>query len=83
MTLIGITKHELKYCPRCNSKFECKPGNVTQCQCFSVVLTLDEQVFIKELYEDCLCVACLKELKKLHHEKEVLGYYSKLRKSAK
>ena len=74
-----MNKHEIKNCPRCGSQFECKPGNITQCQCFTIPLTLNEQAYIKEMYEDCLCVDCLKELKRLSREKEILNYYSKLK----
>ena len=31
--------HETKYCERCNAAFECKPGNITECQCFGIVLS--------------------------------------------
>lgn len=78
-----MSKHEIKSCPRCGIEFECKPGNITQCQCFTVNLTLDQQTYIKSQYEDCLCVSCLKELKILHREKEILQYYSNLKKSVK
>jgi len=57
-----MSSHEIKYCPRCLKPFECKPGNITQCQCFEVKLTSKELEFIKEMYDDCLCVDCLKEL---------------------
>jgi len=55
--------HENKLCPRCSNTFECKPGNITQCKCYGIALTIEEKVFIEERYEDCLCISCLKELK--------------------
>ncbi|MBK7981276.1 MAG: cysteine-rich CWC family protein [Ignavibacteriae bacterium] len=58
-----LSKYELKYCPRCISTFECKPGNITQCQCFEFYLTKQELIFIKDNYKDCLCGNCLNEIK--------------------
>jgi hypothetical protein len=65
-----MCKHEDKYCPRCNNLFECKVGNISQCQCNSIQLTEAETAFIDQQYNDCLCLACLKELKKLSLLKE-------------
>jgi hypothetical protein len=56
-------KHELKNCPRCNSPFECKVGNISHCQCEGIILTLEERSFIETKYQDCLCMDCLKDLK--------------------
>lgn len=75
---MNTIKHEIKSCPRCGSKFECKPGNITQCQCFEVKLTKDETLFIKELYDDCLCANCLRKLKILHNEKKILESFNKI-----
>jgi hypothetical protein len=53
---------ETKYCPRCQQAFECKSGNITQCQCYGVELTAELSVFIKQQFDDCLCRDCLKQL---------------------
>jgi hypothetical protein len=58
-----MCKHEEKYCPRCKSAFECKVGDIAQCQCFGIGLSLEEKTFLEERYEDCLCRNCLLELK--------------------
>jgi hypothetical protein len=58
-----MCKHEEKYCPRCRAAFECKVGDISQCQCFGIGLTAEEKTFLEERYEDCLCRACLTELK--------------------
>jgi hypothetical protein len=71
-----VSKYEFKICSRCSSTFECKPGNITQCQCYGVKLTRDEILFIKELYNDCLCVNCLKKLKILYKERKILESFS-------
>jgi hypothetical protein len=51
--------HETKTCPRCSKAFECKPGNITQCQCYGVRLTDEARSFISQRYGDCLCKDCL------------------------
>jgi hypothetical protein len=56
-------KHEEKNCPRCSKAFECKAGNISDCQCSLIKLTLEEQSFIETKYQDCLCIDCLKDLK--------------------
>jgi adenosylcobinamide kinase/adenosylcobinamide-phosphate guanylyltransferase len=58
-----MCKHEEKHCPRCHSAFECKVGDITQCQCYGLSLTEEEKAFIADRYEDCLCRNCLMELK--------------------
>lgn len=55
--------HEIKTCPRCNNTFECKAGDITQCQCYNIQLSTEERVFIEERYQDCVCDNCLLELK--------------------
>jgi hypothetical protein len=80
IVMSSSTKYEIKSCPRCGTKFECKPGNITQCQCYSVSLTKDESVFIKEIYDECLCAKCLFKMKNLFKEKVTLEYYSTLKK---
>ncbi|MHA4808372.1 cysteine-rich CWC family protein [Flavitalea flava] len=62
---ITMCKHEEKYCPRCKSAFECKVGDITQCQCFGIGLNPEEKKFLEERYEDCLCRNCLLELNPL------------------
>jgi len=51
--------HETKKCPRCNNPFECKPGNITQCQCYAVKLTEEQRAYIDQRYQNCLCENCL------------------------
>ncbi len=56
-------KHEFKTCPRCGAGFECKAGNILQCQCYGVVLTEPIKQQIENEYRDCLCRACLETLR--------------------
>jgi hypothetical protein len=54
--------HETKKCPRCTRPFECKVGNIAECQCSQVQLSYEERAFIEEKYVDCLCGQCLQAL---------------------
>jgi hypothetical protein len=54
---------EAKRCPRCRQLFECKAGSIGQCDCTRITLTEEEKAFIGRQYEDCLCLACLTDLK--------------------
>jgi hypothetical protein len=54
--------HEQKLCPRCKKDFECKPGNITQCQCYGFKMNNELKVYIEHRYDDCLCRNCLEHL---------------------
>jgi hypothetical protein len=56
--------HENKYCPHCNQLFECNAGNITQCQCYGINISVQERAYINVRYTDCLCSKCLLQLKK-------------------
>lgn len=58
-----MSQHETKSCGRCNTPFECKAGNITECQCSSISLTPEESQFIAGKYADCLCRDCLLAIK--------------------
>lgn len=71
-----MPQHEAKACPRCGNIFECKAGDITQCQCYSIQLGIEERAFIEERYKDCLCADCLLQLKNrfmLFKEKFLFG----------
>ncbi|RYY45826.1 MAG: hypothetical protein EOO06_15760 [Chitinophagaceae bacterium] len=55
-------KHELKNCPRCKQSFECKPGDIGNCQCTGIKLAAETQELISRKYHDCLCRDCLVDL---------------------
>jgi len=67
--------HETKYCPRCNAPFECKVGNVNECQCSGISFTDTEKDYIARRYADCLCRKCLLEIR---HEMRVETFNEKL-----
>ncbi|WP_462222560.1 cysteine-rich CWC family protein [Ferruginibacter sp.] len=58
-----MCKHEEKKCPRCNTAFECKVGDILKCQCYGIELSIAEEAFVKSKYSDCLCSNCLLQLK--------------------
>lgn len=60
MECTGEQKHEPKVCPRCKTNFVCKVGDVSNCQCSAVKLTVDEQTHLADKYGDCLCCSCMK-----------------------
>lgn len=70
-----MCRHEEKPCPRCGIRFECKPGNITQCQCYPVRLSAELRAYIEQRYRDCLCVSCLEYLSvELHYFTERYFY---------
>jgi len=54
-----MSQAEPKVCPRCQSPFECKVGNILECQCNGIRLTAEAWACIATNYTDCLCRACL------------------------
>lgn len=68
-----MPQHEKKQCPRCKKGFECKSGSVLLCQCSEIEMTSEQLEYTNTKYDDCLCLACLKELRTefnalSHHE---------------
>ena len=60
--------HENKICPRCNSNFECKVGDITKCQCYTIKLNDAERDFLSRNYADCLCADCIKEIRTAYNQ---------------
>jgi hypothetical protein len=58
-----MSNHELHYCPSCQNSFECRVGNITQCQCFDIELTELQKEWVQNQFDDCLCAACLLKIK--------------------
>lgn len=57
-----MCQHESKSCPRCKKTFECKPGNISQCQCYGIEMSSEQRAYIDQRYTDCLCRDCLQYL---------------------
>jgi len=62
-----MAHHEHKACPRCGAPFECKVGSILQCQCSGLTFTDEEKDYIAQNYRDCLCRACLLQIKHENH----------------
>ncbi|MBS1626484.1 MAG: cysteine-rich CWC family protein [Bacteroidetes bacterium] len=58
-----MAQHENKKCPQCNNIFECKVGNVLECQCYQIQLSYEEKIYFESIYTDCLCIHCMHKLK--------------------
>lgn len=58
-----------KKCPNCAIVFECNSEQITECQCYSIALTNEEQQQIREKYEDCLCAKCIHTTKEYKPKK--------------
>jgi len=58
-----MCQHETKHCGRCQASFECKVGNILECQCYGIAMNDEEKAFIAGNYSDCLCRACLEAIK--------------------
>lgn len=52
-------KHELKSCERCGKYFECKPGDITHCQCFGITISIEAKEWMANKYTDCICSTCM------------------------
>jgi len=76
-----MEKHETKICPRCFDTFECKAGSILLCQCNTISLKEEESHYINQQFDDCLCINCMKDLKKEYNRnlfKEKLKKISRL-----
>lgn len=50
-------------CPRCGTKFECRPGDISACYCAGIELSKEEYTYIHTRFKTCLCNACLSTMK--------------------
>ena len=55
-------KHEIRVCKRCGSRFECRVGDVSNCQCANISLSDATRKFLDNTYFGCLCANCLTEI---------------------
>ncbi|MBS1916562.1 MAG: cysteine-rich CWC family protein [Bacteroidetes bacterium] len=58
-----MCKHEENTCPRCRQPFECRVGDIANCQCYGIGFTAEEKAFMEGRYDGCLCRNCLLDLK--------------------
>jgi uncharacterized protein (TIGR00290 family) len=59
-----------KICSRCAAPFSCRPDDISHCDCTRIELSIEETRFISVQYKDCVCNACLLELKETYHSQE-------------
>ena len=52
-----------KTCPRCHKRFLCQPNAIEDCQCAGVQLEERHHEYLASVYTDCLCQACLLQIK--------------------
>jgi hypothetical protein len=53
---------ETKTCPRCGGAFQCREQHVASCECRTVTLAPAAITVIRQNYQGCLCVGCLRAL---------------------
>ncbi|MCU0335185.1 MAG: cysteine-rich CWC family protein [Chitinophagaceae bacterium] len=60
--------HEQQVCPRCGTAFECRVGDVTNCQCYGIQLSAEAEAYVQQQYPaQCLCRSCLLQLQQRYH----------------
>lgn len=60
-----MSKHEHKNCGRCEKPFECKVGDISNCECMEIILSNETKDFLSKTKYDCVCKKCLTELNSL------------------
>ena len=50
-------------CPRCGSRFDCRPEAISACDCSAVNLSPEDLADIRARYDGCLCIRCLSTIK--------------------
>jgi len=69
------SKHETKTCPHCQKNFECKCGDVINCQCETIELKQQHRDYIFKQYDDCLCASCMAFMRS---EYNISQFYQKI-----
>jgi hypothetical protein len=64
-----------KICERCGKYFDCSHNDVSNCLCASIELDAQQLEYIEQNYSDCLCHACLMEIKSGFYAVEVNPKY--------
>ena len=57
-----MDKHEEKCCPKCQSIFVCKIGDIANCQCNTIEISEAAKEFLSQTNFDCLCKDCLAKI---------------------
>jgi hypothetical protein len=56
------------YCARCGKAFECRPNEISSCDCSKIELTKEEYRYISSRFHRCVCNDCLNALKNEYNE---------------
>lgn len=60
-----MTEPQIKICQRCQTSFDCRMNDITNCQCNSIVISEAGNDFLKKTKYDCLCKNCLSDINQL------------------
>ncbi len=72
-----MSKHEHKNCGRCNKSFECKVGDISNCECMEVILSIQTKNFLSKTEYDCICKNCLIQINQQVNKSHELVFSSK------
>ena len=64
----AFSPEQEKICPRCGKKFICRHG--LNCDCMKIKLTPGQSQYLKDNYDDCVCLDCLKDISEEQYEKD-------------
>ena len=56
-----MTQAAADRCPRCGAAFHCGIGDAGPCPCTTVTLSAALQQQLRERYQGCLCLHCLRD----------------------
>ena len=62
--------YENKICGGCGVVFECKVGNIAQCQCYGITLNNEEYKYIGKQFAGCICIHIIKFLWIIYNTKK-------------
>lgn len=62
MNLAGQDLTPNERCPRCGGDFRCGVADPGPCACAGLTLTPELQAALRQRFDRCLCVACLRAL---------------------
>lgn len=65
----------MKTCPHCKQNFECRCGDIINCQCETVKLKEHHRDYIFKYYDDCLCASCMSDMRS---EYDMQQFYQKI-----
>ncbi len=61
--IFKMEKKQRKYCARCSAAFECCATAISRCQCSNINLDVAALAYLKDHFDDCLCIDCLGQIR--------------------